>query len=716
MQSPTLSLLIAAHHEGRIAHKTMLSVERALRPLIAKEISFEVLVTVDNGDADTLEYFRNYTALPIQLHVISEGDLSASRNYAVAHSTGAYIAVLDADDLVSDNWFIAGIEQLQHADTPQVLHTNFSVNFGTQDVIWEKFDSRSKEEDAIILTWANRWDSAIIAPREVFERFPYQPNKRGFGSEDWQFNSDTLAADIPHKVAPQTVLFVRRKDVSEMTIQAADSRSVHYTNLLSIDFLKTIDVTPYENAAELSGHLLNPITLLRKAKHIGVETVRFAHVQAKQVPLYHDLVQPLVEHRKQRRHARTDTRFPSWFMEAWRTAHIIDKSIYPSRQLIREIPVYHSEMYELGVAFQKIMSHFASPVDYIMILPALRPGGAEVVMLNFLRALKIIHPEWNLAIVTTERNKNIWRGRLPDGVAFVDFGNITDPFSDQHTMMLLARLIVQSKATHIHLAQSLLGFKFASRYQSFLSNYTVFSFAFCEDTSDEGLIAGHIHTGIPITYPAITKIFSDHHAIIDELVTEYALDRHKFATLYQPVDVPMIPSHSVHAPLRILWASRITKQKRPDILKAIAQQLDPTKAHIDVYGLFEHGYDHRYLANIPSLTYKGTFSDVEQLNADSYDVFLYTSENDGIPNILLEMICKGLLVVAPKIGGIPELISDETGILIETNTDITAYVTAINELVRDYNEVYRPRIDAAQKLVQQRHTFNHLIEEVKEDL
>jgi glycosyltransferase involved in cell wall biosynthesis len=282
--------------------------------------------------------------------------------------------------------------------------------------------------------------------------------------------------------------------------------------------------------------------------------------------------------------------------------------------------------------------------------------------------------------------------------------------------MLLARLIVQSKTTHLHLAQSLLGFKFATLYHSFLKNYTVYSFAFCEDTSDEELIAGHIHSGIPRAYPVITKIFSDHHAVIDELVSEYAFENKKFTTHYQPVDLPIIPSHAVHKPLRILWASRITKQKRPDILKAIAQRLDPTQAHIDVYGLFEHGYDHHFLANIPSLTYKGTFSDVRQLEADTYDVFLYTSENDGIPNILLEMISNGLLVVAPKVGGIPELISNETGILIQNNTDIDEYTKAIKDLIANYNETYRPRIETAQKLIAQRHTFDYLVEEVQKDV
>lgn len=715
MKRPDLSILVAAHKEGLIAHKTMLSVEHAVRRLSENGFSYEIIVTIDNGDSETVAYFNNHLLEFQTTYEIHFGDLAASRNFAISKARSNYIATVDADDLISENWFLDGLKTLLANSNPRVLHTHYSVNFGTQDIVWEKYNSRSKEEDALIMTWANRWDSAIMAPRSVFETFPYQPNTRGFGSEDWHFNSQTLAADIPHHIVPETALFVRRKDVSEMTIQAADRRTVHYTDLLSLDFLKSIDVTPYRTLGIKNTERLTPVTFLRKSKHAVIETLRFTHVQAKKLDAYRKILQPLLDYRKQRKFARIDSRFPAWLMEAWRAAHMIDKSIFPSRELLLEIPIYHSEMYELGIALHDMAQSIPTHLDYIMILPALRPGGAEVVMLNFIKALNVVHPDWKIGVVTTEKNKNAWKSRLPANVAFIDFGNITHDFSDQLKMLLLARLIVQSKATHLHLAQSLLGFKFAEQYQSFLKNYTIFSFAFCEDTNDEGLIAGHVHTGIPKAYPIITKTFSDHRAVIDELVTEYAFDKEKFATHYQPVELPIKPSHGAHKPLKILWASRITKQKRPDILKKIAQNIDPTKAHIDAYGIFEHTYDHHFLSGIPSLSYKGKFSDVSQLNAADYDVFLYTSENDGIPNILLEMISNGLLVIAPKIGGIPELISNNTGILIDDFTDILAYTAAINDLVTNYDS-YRPRVESAQKLIQERHTFNYLVKEVTKDL
>lgn len=712
MKPVTLSLIIAAHHEELIAHKTMLSAERALKKLDEKGITYEIVVTIDNGNEETINYFKSYKKLPISLHLLTEGDLAESRNFAVKHSSGKYIATLDADDLVSENWFIAGLDKLKRDSKLEVLHTEYSINFGTQDIVWEKFDSRTKEEDALIMVWANRWDSAVLAPREVFERFPYQPDTEGYGSEDWHFNSQTLAADIPHVVVPETVLFVRRKDISEMTIQAADRRTLRYTDLLSIDFLKTIDVKPYEQVTQ---HPYSPnLNSLNTLRHKAKKAVKKAHKLAKNIPLYNSVTYPLLTKYKQSS-THNNARFPAWLIEEWKAIHTIEKGLFPSNDLLNSITLYHSEIYEPGIVFKNFMQGFSSEVDYIMFVPALWPGGAELVALNFIEALKTIHPEWHIAIVTTEPSENAWRNRIPEGVDFIDFGNATSHLDEATKLQLLARLIVQSKAKYLHIAQSGLMYRFTALYKTLLKKFTIYSFAFCEDMDDEGRVAGHIHSGLPGAYQAIDKIFTDHNAVINKLVNEYSFSKEKFRTHYQPVKLTLQPPHSSHTPLRILWASRITKQKRPDILKLIAEQLDPKKVHIDVYGIFENGFDENFFKGISALTYRGPFKSVQELHANEYDAFLYTSENDGIPNILLEMISYGLLIIAPNIGGIPELITDATGVLINPNDNIEQYVEEISLISKNYS-TYNNRVIAAQKLVETRHSFENLTKQIKRDI
>lgn len=672
-----LSILVAAHREGLIAHKTMRSIERSLSTF--KDLEYEIIVTIDNGDEATKSYFHNYKKLPITIYEIDEKDLAASRNFAVKKSSGKYISIVDADDLVSKNWLKSSINIIRNAKEPCVLHTQYSVNFGTQDIIWEKFDSRSKEEDATIMVWANRWDSAIVTQREVLEKFPYQPNTDGFGSEDWHFNSQTLAADIPHRVVSQTILFVRRKDVSEMTIQATDRRTVHYTELLSLEALRASH-TYQESNNKVSEPSIPP--LLHAAKHysklIAKKTLRPVHRLAKRNVRYRDLV-----HSLRHKESEHNNRFPNWLVTEWRAIHEIEKSIFPSQELLDSIPVYHSEMYDLGEKFRHIVNQFSTEPDYIIFVPSLNRGGAELVVLNYVSALRTEFPDWQIAVVATEDLDHPWSNQLPSDVDYIEFGKLTEGFTQDHKLMLLARLIVQSKARRLHIAQSGLMYKFSGLYAKLLSNYRVYAFAFCEDEDNEGRISGQIHSGLPLAYPTLTHIFSDNQYVIDQLVKEYAFNSHKFSTLYQPFNHKLQePIAQSGAKLKVLWASRISKQKRPDILIDIAKKIDPDKFNIHMYGLLQDGFEPEDFAGIDTLQYKGEFSSIDELNLRDYDLFLYTSENDGIPNILLEVGAAGLPLIVPSIGGIPELVSSKNPMLVQHFDDVNEYVTALNSFQR----------------------------------
>ena len=82
---PVLSVIVAAHREGLIAHKTMRSIERATKALRDKKIPYEIVVTIDNGDTETETYFSRYSDNPhIYIHSVQFGDLAFSRNYGIS--------------------------------------------------------------------------------------------------------------------------------------------------------------------------------------------------------------------------------------------------------------------------------------------------------------------------------------------------------------------------------------------------------------------------------------------------------------------------------------------------------------------------------------------------------------------------------------------------------------------------------------------------------
>ncbi len=72
--------------------------------------------------------------------------------------------------------------------------------------------------------------------------------------------------------------------------------------------------------------------------------------------------------------------------------------------------------------------------------------------------------------------------------------------------------------------------------------------------------------------------------------------------------------------------------------------------------------------------------------ATPYLGFLYTSQWDGLPTVLLDVALAGLPVIAPDVGGISELVDETTGWLIPNFRDVDGYSSALADLLLDRAE------------------------------
>jgi glycosyltransferase involved in cell wall biosynthesis len=134
-----------------------------------------------------------------------------------------------------------------------------------------------------------------------------------------------------------------------------------------------------------------------------------------------------------------------------------------------------------------------------------------------------------------------------------------------------------------------------------------------------------------------------------------------------------------------------------------------------MYGSFQDGYDEESFANIKNLTYKKTFNGLSSIETSAYDLFLYTSENDGIPNIILEATSLGLPIVSSKAGGIAEFITSSTGKLIKNREDAQLYIEAIEEVINN-DDLRINLVRAAQKKLRTQHSSTQFLKKIKEDI
>ena len=75
----------------------------------------------------------------------------------------------------------------------------------------------------------------------------------------------------------------------------------------------------------------------------------------------------------------------------------------------------------------------------------------------------------------------------------------------------------------------------------------------------------------------------------------------------------------------------------------------------------------------------GVLADPSSVRPDRYGAFLFTSEYEGLPNILLEIGALGLPIVGSAVGGVTEVLRPECGWAIPSSGSVEDYVDALRQ-------------------------------------
>jgi len=159
--------------------------------------------------------------------------------------------------------------------------------------------------------------------------------------------------------------------------------------------------------------------------------------------------------------------------------------------------------------------------------------------------------------------------------------------------------------------------------------------------------------------PYLSGVFTDSESFRQKLIFRSGLPQERLKTIYFPVNIPVAEVYRGDSDAkRLLWASRITATKLPDVLLQIAGLL-PDLTY-DVFGEFDHTMNDdmkRQLNQSPNIKLGGLYEDFAEITVRKrYAAFLYTSNQDGMPNVVLEALASGLPVIAPDVGGISEVL------------------------------------------------------------
>src|SRR5262249_24939280 len=113
----------------------------------------------------------------------------------------------------------------------------------------------------------------------------------------------------------------------------------------------------------------------------------------------------------------------------------------------------------------------------------------------------------------------------------------------------------------------------------------LYAHVFCDNLTPQGQFFGYNRSVLPQCVNVLTGVISDNQTELDRLCELFLFDRARLHTHYQPIEIgPARPPRPRDGRLRVLWAGRLDRQKRPDLLERIARACAHRPFDFHVYG------------------------------------------------------------------------------------------------------------------------------------
>lgn len=718
-QTYDITVIVTAHAEGRLIHRTLRSVEVATEYARSRDIRCEVIVVADNADSSTADYldvhFCSHNDVARKFHV-SFADPGLARNYGAEKAAGKYVAFLDGDDLISRTWLCNAFLMAEKSVTNIACCPEYLVTFENQNAIMKYRGTRDEDFYLLNLMEYNSWCSIFFVDKELFlaNKFQATPLESGFGYEDWHWYLQAIANGIDIVIAPETAAFYRRKAAgSRLLIHGQHSVICPKTDFFNINLLEHY-IASSRPSLEATPSVEKKRSELRAA--LQKRFYRFTD----QIFITFPKLYPWLQRKGilEKIHDRK-TSFPQWLLNEWKAVNALEPQIFPDVETLNSICWYTPGQTRIAQPYIDLVRLYGDNVSHVFFVPWLKRGGADRVVINYIKALVELGRHAGIVVISDRDDDSPWSSLLPDNVKFIEFGKLFSHLSSNEREQLIARLIVQYEPKVIHNINSELFYEVLLKYGRAISSISrIFTSVFCLERTLEGKIVGFPFKYLDKVIDYQEKVLFENEYFMKYLLDMYGFEESKLALMYTPFEQPcsnseINPLKSSH--LNILWAGRFDRQKRPDLLIDIALSCAELPFTFHVYGgslLSQDTYTAR-LQQLPNVKMYGSFDGLHSLPLSDYNVFLFTSEFEGIPTIILDAIAARLPVVASAVGGIPEvIIHNETGIIIEPYDDVKKYVVA---LIGIYNQSYDlgKMLDNASRHIKTQHSWDSFKHKLK---
>ena len=401
---------------------------------------------------------------------------------------------------------------------------------------------------------------------------------------------------------------------------------------------------------------------------------------------------------------------PAWMLHELRFFAEKERALYPSADLIERFePWTAPEALLPGTAYARaITSLKRSTYQVVLLAPWLKQGGADKGIIQFCRAYS---EATDVLLITTLAESSPWLERIPPTVEVLALGRMIRGLHEHDAKLVLGRLLLQLSPKIIHIVQSQLGWETVLDHALSLHalDCKLLGSLFMEEIGPGRRRYGYAVDYPPRAIPIFDAILTDNEPYRARMSSCYLGHDRQLKTVYFAHEFD--PARSLDAQRtrgeRVLWAGRLSGQKRVDLLHSIASR----RPHMsfDIFGVSElDPFTASWVARLsalPNVLLRGEFQGFESIpDKERYACLLYTTAYDGLPNVLLEAASERIPIVAPPmIGGLADLVRPDTAWCVDAPDDPESYIAALEACLEDDPT---ERCENALAIVRDRHSWH----------
>ena len=341
-------------------------------------------------------------------------------------------------------------------------------------------------------------------------------------------------------------------------------------------------------------------------------------------------------------------------------------------------------------------------IDTLVLLPHVRQlSGASRIGALMARSMLEAFPKERVAVLLTDVHEPDRPSWLDERLEVADFAEAFPPgeMNPAHREHLLIDLISGHRVRRVVNVNSRLAWNLYTSFGRQLATWVdLYVYFFCWDKNEHGDKGGYPIREIQMAANDLAGMFFDSAALKHEIEWRYHLPksfRERLFVLYTPAEEPVgdfsemfLRRRRENLPLRAFWAGRFDRQKRLDIVMEIARRMP--ELEIWMYGKQVLGGGGNPLDSAPkNVRVFDPFRHFGELPFDEFDFYLYTSEWDGVPNMIITAGINAIPTVASLVGGVGELLTEETGWPVTEWDDPDAYVRRIRQMLENPEETVR---------------------------